>query len=93
MVDVANGHSARDLTHQLRQRGIVADRNFDNRSMRSQMRSADRSGAEIALIIGEQELADQTVAIRMLRGDKAPQTVVARDEILNQVQQLLGPES
>ena len=57
------------------------------------MRSADRSGAEIALIIGEQELADQTVAIRMLRGDKAPQTVVARDEILNQVQQLLGPES
>ena len=93
VVDVANGHSARDLTHQLRQRGIVADRNFDNRSMRSQMRSADRSGAEIALIIGEQELADQTVAIRMLRGDKAPQTVVARDEILNQVQQLLGPES
>ncbi|MDG2113056.1 MAG: histidine--tRNA ligase, partial [Actinomycetota bacterium] len=59
VVDVVDGRSARDLTHQLRAAGVRADRSFDGRSMRSQMRSADRSGAEIALIIGEQELAER----------------------------------
>ena len=93
LVDVADGRSARDLTHQLRNLGIVADRAFDGRSMRSQMRSADRSGAEIALIIGEQELADQTVAIRMLRDEEAAQTIVPRDEILREVERLLGLDS
>jgi histidyl-tRNA synthetase len=57
------------------------------------MRSADRSGAEIALIIGEQELADQTVAIRMLRDEEAAQTIVSRDEILREVERLLGFDS
>ena len=70
-----------------------ADRAFDGRSMRSQMRSADRSGAEIALIIGEQELADQTVAIRMLRDEEAGQVIVPRDEILREVERLLGLHS
>jgi histidyl-tRNA synthetase len=54
------------------------------------MRSADRSGAEIALIIGEQELADQTVTIRMLRDEEAGQVIVPRDEILREVERLLG---
>ena len=71
----------------------MADRAFDGRSMRSQMRSADRSGAEIALIIGEQELADQTVAVRMLRDEEAAQTIVPRDEILREVERLLGLDS
>ncbi len=93
LVDVVDGRSARDLTHQLRNRGIVADRAFDGRSMRSQMRSADRSGAEIALIIGEQELADQTVTIRMLRDEEAGQVIVPRDEILREVERLLGLHS
>ncbi len=90
VVDVADGRSARDLTHQLRSQGIVADRAFDGRSMRSQMRSADRSGAKIALIVGEQELADRTVAIRMLREDEGEQAVVPRDATLTEVQRLLG---
>lgn len=39
-------------------------------SMKSQFKKADASGARFALIFGEAELADETVAVKPLRGDK-----------------------
>ena len=93
VVDVTDGSSARDLTHLLRINGVFADRSFDGRSMRSQVRSADRSGAQIALIIGEQEIDESTISIRMLRDDQAEQLVVPRDQVVSQVRQLLGLDS
>ena len=93
VVDVTDGSSARDLTQLLRADGVVADRSFDGRSMRSQIRSADRSGAQLALIIGEQELEEATISIRMLRDSAADQIVVPREEVVSQVRQLLGLDS
>ena len=92
-MDVTDGSSARDLTQLLRADGVVADRSFDGRSMRSQIRSADRSGAQLALIIGEQELEEATISIRMLRDSAADQIVVPREEVVSQVRQLLGLDS
>ena len=40
--------------------GCAADRAFDGRSMKSQMKAADRSGAAVAVIIGDDELAAGT---------------------------------
>ena len=93
VVDVTDGSPARDLTHELRNIGVVADRSFDQRSMRSQMRSANRSGAEIALIIGDQEVSEETVAIRMLRDEESEQIVVPRNEAVAEVRSLLGLDS
>ena len=92
VVDVTDGSSARDLTHSLRDHGVTADRSFDQRSMRSQMRSANRSEAEIALIIGEEEVNEETVAIRMLRDEEIGQIVVPRSSVIAEVQRLLGLE-
>ena len=44
-------------------------------SFKSQMKRADHSGATIALILGEQELADQTVGVKPLRSDAEQVTV------------------
>jgi histidyl-tRNA synthetase len=94
VVDVAGGDAARDLTAELRRDGIPADRSFDARSMRAQMKAADRSGASIALIIGEREVADGTVGVRFLRGDvtegDAAQQVVRRDDLVSVVRTLLA---
>ena len=38
-------------------------------SFKSQMKKADRSGAQIGLILGEQEVADGVVGVKRLRGD------------------------
>ncbi len=71
VVDVAGGDAARDLTAALRRAGLRADRAFDGRSMKSQLKAADRSGARLALIVGPEESAAGTVIVRPLRhGDR-----------------------
>ncbi|MFN0092928.1 MAG: histidine--tRNA ligase [Acidimicrobiales bacterium] len=67
VVDVTDGSAARDLTVELRRAGIGADRAFDGRSMKAQMKAADRSGARLAVIVGGDELAAGTVTLRTLR--------------------------
>ncbi|HUA96091.1 MAG TPA: histidine--tRNA ligase [Acidimicrobiales bacterium] len=75
VVDVAGGESARDLTAALRRAGLRADRAFDGRSMKAQMKMADRSGARLALIVGPGERAEGTVTVRPLREEGEQRTV------------------
>jgi histidyl-tRNA synthetase len=82
VVDVAGGDSARDLTAALRRAGLRADRAFDGRSMKSQLKSADRSGARLALIVGPDEVTAGTVSVRPLRGEGTQRTV-ARTEVVS----------
>jgi histidyl-tRNA synthetase len=44
-------------------------------SFKSQMKKADKSGAAIALILGENEIAEGTVAVKFLREQKQQQTI------------------
>ena len=91
VVDLTDGAVARDLTHELRAHGISADRAFDQRSMKAQMRQADRSGARVAVIIGEADLAAGNVTLRVLAGDSAgQQQVVERAHLIPTIMELLG---
>jgi histidyl-tRNA synthetase len=90
VVDVAGGAAARDLTTELRRAGIGADRAFDGRSMRAQMKAADRSGARVALIVGEQEQADGTVAVRSLLDADRTQQAVPRQKVAAHLGELLS---
>jgi histidyl-tRNA synthetase len=85
VVDTTGGRQALLLTSELRSAGISADRPFENRSMKSQMKAADRSGATFAVIIGTDELDTGNVVIRPLRGD-GEQFVVARTNVVNDLQ-------
>ena len=49
-------------------------------SLKSRMKKADKSGAMVALLIGEDEMASGTVTLKPLRGD-GPQTTHPRDEV------------
>jgi len=66
VVDVTGGDAARDLCLELRRAGLRVDRAYDARSMKAQMKAADRSGAALALIVGDDELAAGTVTLRDL---------------------------
>ncbi|NOZ51779.1 MAG: histidine--tRNA ligase [Gammaproteobacteria bacterium] len=50
-------------------------------SFKSQFKRADKSGAQLALIIGEDEASSQTVSLKYLRQDQAQQTI-AQDELV-----------
>jgi len=66
VVDVTDGSVAVTLTQALRGAGLSADRAFDGRSMKAQMKAAGRSAARVALIVGEQEASAGTVTVRDL---------------------------
>jgi histidyl-tRNA synthetase len=89
VVDVTGGEVARDLTAELRRAGFRADRAFDARSMRAQMKAADRSGARVALIVGEQEKADGSIAVRSLLDDERSQVVVPAEKIVDHLREEL----
>lgn len=93
VIDVAGGSHARDITYELRSHGVNADRSFDSRSMRSQMRSANRSGAPIALIVGEDEVAAGNVALRSMLDNAVEQILIPRDQIAAEVLRSLSNRS
>lgn len=80
VVDVTGGAEARDLSIALRGAGFRVERAFDGRSMKAQLKAADRSGAAVALIVGPDELAAETVTVRPLRAG-GDQRQVARDQV------------
>jgi histidyl-tRNA synthetase len=85
VVDVAGGETARDLVASMRRAGLRAERAFDGRSMKAQMKLADRSGATVALIVGPEELAGGTVTVRPLRADGAEQRSVPLERAVDEV--------
>ncbi len=87
VVDTTDGAAARDLSHELRRAGLRADRAFAGRSMKAQMKAAGRSGARVAVIVGDQERAEGTATVRDLaRGE---QEIVPRDQVVDRVRKLL----
>ncbi|HZI44755.1 MAG TPA: histidine--tRNA ligase [Ilumatobacter sp.] len=81
VVDTTGGREALLITSELRAAGFGADRAFENRSMKAQMKAADRSGADYAVIVGSDELAAGTAIVRPLRGD-GEQTTVTRADLV-----------
>jgi len=88
VVDTTGGLQATLVSDELRTAGLAVERAFDGRSMKSQMKAADRSGAAVAVIIGEDELAAGAVMVRPLRGGE--QQLVARADLLRHVVDLAG---
>ena len=82
VVDVTGGRLARDVSRALRRAGFVAERAYDGRSMKAQLRLADRSGAKLAAIFGAEEEGNGTVTLRDLRGDDpGKQETMPREEL------------
>jgi histidyl-tRNA synthetase len=88
VVDVTGGAEARDVTHELRAAGLRADRSFGGRSMKAQMKVADRSGARLAVIIGPDERSEGTVAVRDLTAGGGQESV-PRDQLVGHLRKLL----
>ncbi len=82
VVDVTGGLEAAALTSELRAAGLAVDRGFDNRSMKAQMKLANRSGAAVAVIVGDDELAAGSVVVKPMYGD-GEQATIPRTELIS----------
>ena len=88
VIDTTGGENSLLITDQLRQNGFKVDRSFGDRSMKAQMKAADKSGAKIALIVGEDEVEKGVVTIRDLRGEEG-QEEIASDSIIANLEKRL----
>jgi histidyl-tRNA synthetase len=91
VIDTTGDDAVTVLIEALRSAGIATDRAYDQRSMKAQMKVADKSGARLALLVGPEELLAGEVTIRDLRSQDFEQTQrrVAQSEIVSTVAQLL----
>ena len=88
VIDTTGGAEALELTTELRAAGFSADRAYEQRSMKAQIKASDRSGARYAVIVGTDEIDAGTVVLRPLRTREA-QRPVPRDELVTTLQQRL----
>jgi histidyl-tRNA synthetase len=81
--------AAVQLAHQLRQARIGARLAFarERRSMKSQLREANKYDTHYVLILGDQELADGVVAVKPMLGGK--QETVSRKDLVAWLQERL----
>lgn len=88
IIDVVDGSTALMLTTNLRHEGFVVDRGFDGRSMKSQMKAADRAGARCAVIIGSDEHAAGTCTVRNL--ETSEQITIQQSELVTHLATVVG---
>jgi histidyl-tRNA synthetase len=89
VVDTCEEDASSDLVDELRRGGLGVGRAYDARSMKAQMKAADRSGAHYALLIGPRERAAGEVTMRDLRAEAPEQVTVKRDAVLAHVSDLV----
>ena len=84
---VALGDAARRPAHvlarDLRHAGLTALVDYDARSLRAQMKRADRSGARRVLLLGDDELARGEVTVKDMGSGE--QATVARSEVVERL--------
>ena len=70
--------------------GLRLQVNCGGGSFKSQFKRADRSGAELALILGDEEIANRRLGVKPLRGEAA-QTALTEPEVIEILEkQVLG---
>lgn len=88
IVDVVDGMTALRLSDELRAAGFTVDRAYDGRSMKSQMKVADRSGARVAIIIGPDEAEAGNCTVRNLM--TSDQSIVVQAELVTHLASIVG---
>jgi len=78
-VGAATREWAFSLVHRLRRRGIAVEMEGEEKSLKSQMRRADKAGALFVLIVGEDELTKGKCVLRHM--DSKEQCDVGLDQI------------
>ncbi|AJT68351.1 Histidine--tRNA ligase [Streptomyces lydicus] len=72
----------------LRRAGVATDFAYGGKGLKNAMKSANRSGARLALVAGERDLADGVVQLKDL--ESGEQTPVALDAVVDEVTRKLG---
>lgn len=74
------------LLHQLRENNIPCEFNFEDKSLKAQMRSANNLGVKSVILLGEDELKNNTVSFKNMRD--GVQETIKREQIIDKVKNI-----
>lgn len=81
------GDAAKDvcfkLTHDLRANGLTTETDYLSKSMKAQMKAADKAHARYTVIIGDDELANGQAVVRNMQ--TSSQETISLEEVINYV--------
>ncbi|MBI5047624.1 MAG: histidine--tRNA ligase [Deltaproteobacteria bacterium] len=80
--------AAMPMIKTLRSQGIKLERDYGNKSIKLQMKRADKLGAKLALILGDDELASHNITIKNMEGGE--QEKVSLDKVEERLRILLS---
>ena len=72
------------IAEKLRNESLKVDLNLEGSSFKSQMKKADKSGAKIALIIGDQEVEKKIIQVKLIR-DSGLQESIEVDKLCSYI--------
>ena len=76
------------VTTMLRSHGFVSDTDYLQRSFKAQFKSVERMKAKVVILIGDKDIANQTVTIKIIETQE--QFVVANDQIIEKMDEIFG---
>jgi len=76
-----------NLIHQLRSEGFSVERDYDDGSIKSQMRKANKSASRFALIIGENEIKTGNYQLKNMNDGK--QSTIPADSCVEEIKKLI----
>jgi histidyl-tRNA synthetase len=80
------------LLNDLRDAGVRATMGFDDRSLKAQLRGANRTGAAFALVLGEQEMAAGQVVLQDMLRD-SPREAISQTDVVRTLLARLGMDA
>jgi len=75
VVDDAAGNEAMLFAQKLREKGLTGEVSYGGGSMKSRMRAANKTGAKVCLIMGGDELANETITVKYMEDDREQETL------------------
>ncbi|KAB8127314.1 histidine--tRNA ligase [Gracilibacillus oryzae] len=75
------------ITEQLRQAGMQTDKDYLDRKMKAQFKAADRLKARFVLVLGEEELENNVIAVKNM--ESGEQENVAIDQITSYIEGII----
>ena len=87
MMDEQYETQAIKILSRIRQAGIKADKDYNGRSAKAQMKYADKLGARIVLLLGEDEVRQGTITVRNM--ETKAQSQIQQDVLIEAIKVIL----
>ncbi|MBQ8896392.1 MAG: histidine--tRNA ligase [Clostridia bacterium] len=78
-------NSAFVLAQALREAGVAAETDICGRSLKAQMKYADKAGASFVLVVGDNEIAEGVAELRDMRGGERVKVSLSVEAIINEI--------